>query len=178
MQKRQMEQLEALEQLRTEAVNRLADLGPAAVNRQPAAGGWSAAQVLFHVVEAERLSLAYLLKKTQKPDLIPRSGVLSAVKSRALSLFLKLPLKVSAPARTADVPDSVEMSVLERDWDEVRAGWREFLETFPSELADKAIYKHPVAGRLNLEQTLRFLVDHLERHLGQIDRVLAEGQAA
>lgn len=178
MHRRQGEQLAALEQLRIEALDRVADLGSAAVNRQPAAGGWSAAQVLFHVVEAERLSLAYLLKKTQKPELIPSSGVFSAVKSRALSLFLKLPLRVSAPARTADVPDSIEMAVLERDWDEVRSGWREFLEQFPSELSGKAIYKHPVAGRLNLEQTLRFLVDHLERHLGQIDRVLAEGQAA
>ena len=102
----------------------------------------------------------------------------AAIKSRALGLFLKLPFKVSAPARTADVPARIELQELEQDWGEVRSAWQDFLRDFPPELADKAIYKHPVAGRLNLEQTLRFLIDHLERHMGQIDRVLAEGEAA
>ena len=121
--------------------------------------------------------LEYLRKKTQKPELIPSSGVIAAIKSRALGLFLRLPFKVSAPARTAEVAESAELQDLERDWAEVQSAWRDFLEDFPTELAGKAVYKHPVAGRLNLEQTLRFLIDHLRRHTRQIERALAEGLA-
>lgn len=173
----QVEQMETLGKLRSEVLARLSNLSSEALNRKPGAGGWSAAQVLAHVIQAERLSLQYLRKKTQKPELIPRSGVIAAIKSRALGLFLRLPFKVSAPPRTAEVPESAELRDLEQDWDRVRSGWRDFLRDFPPELARKAIYKHPVAGRLNLEQTLRFLIDHLRRHAGQIERVLAEGTA-
>jgi len=177
MHQRQVEQMETLEKLRSELLGRLSDSNSETLNREPAAGGWSAVQVLAHVIQAERLSLEYLRKKTQRPELIPSSGVIAALKSRALGLFLRLPFKVSAPARTAAVPASAELQDLEQDWAEVRSAWRDFLEDFPPELACKAVYKHPVAGRLNLEQTLRFLIDHLRRHTRQIERALAEGLA-
>lgn len=174
----QREQFETLEQLREKALSRVARMSSVAINRTPAAGGWSAGQVLFHVIEAERLSLAYLNKRTKEPESIPPSGMVAAVKSRALGLFLKLPVKVAAPARTADVPASIELEELEKIWTEVRSGWQSFLREFPPELAGKAVYRHPVAGRLNLEQTLRFLIDHLGRHMGQIERALSESETA
>jgi len=172
------QQMDELEELRSALLTRLSAVDSSALNRKPVAGGWSAAQVLAHVITAERLSVLYLRKKIQKPESIPRSGAVAALKSWALGLFLKLPVKVSAPARSAEVPESAELSELERDWSEVRSELGDFLKGFPPELASRAIYKHPVAGRLNLEQTLRFLVDHLRRHTGQIERVLAEAAAA
>jgi uncharacterized damage-inducible protein DinB len=163
-----------LERLRSELLARLAAFDSAALNRKPAAGGWSTVQVLAHVILAERLSLEYLQKKIQRPESIPRSGVISALKSGALAVFLRLPFKVSAPVRSADVPDTAELSDLEREWDEVRNGLRTFVGDLPAELAGRAIYRHPVAGRLSLEQTLRFLIEHLSRHTRQIDRLLAD----
>lgn len=167
-------QFETLERRRADLLARLSQLEPETLNRKPAGGGWSALQVVFHVMEAERLSLQYLMKKTRQPERIPRSGPFAFFKSRALGLFLKLPFKVSAPAATADVPEQSDLSGLSKDWEEVRSGWREFLDEFPAEHASRAVYKHPRAGRLNLEQTLRFLIDHLRRHEGQIERVLSE----
>lgn len=171
-------QIDELEQQRTDLVARLSKLDSEVLNRTPSAGGWSAVQVLFHVIEAERLSLQYLVKKTQQPELIAKSGPWAFLKSRALGLFLRMPFKVSAPARTADVPERSELSALTRDWEEVRSGWKGFLRDFPAEHAGRAVYKHPRAGRLNLEQTLRFLIDHLRRHIGQIERVLSEVSAS
>ncbi|MCP4204665.1 MAG: DinB family protein [bacterium] len=171
------QQMDELERLRSELLERLSGPDSAALNRRPPDGGWSAAQVLAHVILAERLSLGYLRKKIQRPDLIPRSGAAGAIKSRALGLFLRLPFKVAAPARSADVPETGELTALARDWSEARAEWQDFLEHYPAELANKAVYRHPVAGRLNLEQTLRFLIDHLRRHTGQIERLLVEHAA-
>lgn len=168
------EQVKKLEDLKMVLMSRLSSLDTETLNRKPKAGGWSVAQVLFHVIQAERLSLEYLVKKTQKPEVIAKSGPIAFLKSRALGLFLKLPIKVAAPARTADVPDRAELETLAGEWDEVRAGWQSFLRDFPAEHIGRAVYKHPRAGRLNLEQAVRFLVDHLRRHTGQIDRVLAE----
>jgi uncharacterized damage-inducible protein DinB len=168
------EQIDELECQRTALLARLSKLDSEVLNRKPIGGGWSVVQVISHVIQAELLSLEYLLKKTQQPELIAKSGPVAFLKSRALGLFLRLPFKVSAPARTAEVPERAELDALARDWEEVRSGWRDFLREFPAEHAGRAIYKHPRAGRLNLEQTLRFLIDHLRRHEGQIERVLSE----
>jgi hypothetical protein len=47
------------------------------------------------------------------------------------------------------------------------------LENLSAEYQDKAIYKHPFAGRLGWPETLAFFTMHLERHTGQIRRTLA-----
>lgn len=162
-----------LESLRANLLTRLSGLDSPALNRKPADGGWSAAQVLAHVILAERLSVAYLRKKVKAGASIPKTGVATALKSWALGRFLRLPFKVKAPGRTDQVPEHAELDELERNWSEVRRDLEAFVEQYPEELAGAAIYKHPLAGRLSLDQTLQFLIDHLRRHGGQIERVLA-----
>ena len=168
-----LDQLEELERLRKDWTGRLETLDSEAFNRQPSAGAWSAAQVTAHVINAERRSLAYLRKKLQQPEAVPRSGLVSATKSVLLGLVMRSRFKVSAPPGAGEVPDHAEFDQLAGDWQEVRDDWRSFIEEFPAELAGRAVYKHPVAGRLNLEQALGFLVQHLRRHAGQVDRVLS-----
>ncbi len=168
------QQLTELENLRRDLTRRLAGLDSETLNRHPAAGGWSSAQVLAHVIAAESRSLAYLRKKTQRPQEIPRSGLVAACKGALLGLLMRSPIKVSAPPGAGEVPESAEFSELEAEWDRVRTDWKSFIEQFPPELAGRAVYRHPVMGRLSLEQALRFLIEHLRRHGRQIDRVLLE----
>lgn len=167
-------QLTELEKLRGVLTERLKGLDSEVLNRRPSSGGWSPAQVLAHVIEAESRSLAYLRKKTRQPDAIPKSGWVESCKSALLNLIMRSRIKVSAPPGAGEVPESAELSELQSRWDEVRSNWRGFVAEFPEELAERAVYRHPVMGRLSLEQTLRFLAEHLRRHTRQIDRVLRE----
>ena len=173
-----LQQFEELERLRSDLMARLDGLESATLNRAPARGGWSAAQVAAHLIQAERLSLEYLRKKTREPEAIADSGAYEALKSRLLALAMRLPFKITAPARSGDVPDRAELEELAADWESVRSGWREFIEQFPAELAGKAVYRHPVAGPLSLAQALKFLADHFKRHLIQIERTLGEAARA
>ncbi|MFQ5527136.1 MAG: DinB family protein [Thermoanaerobaculia bacterium] len=168
------DQLAELERLRGRLIERVSGVDSALLNRCPSGGGWSVAQIVAHVISAEGRSLAYLERKTQEaPERIPRAGVLGRFRSAALGWVLRSSIRVPAPPGAGEVPNAAELDELRADWEQVRAAWSGFLETFPTELENRAVYKHPVAGRMSLEQALRFLILHLERHSGQVERTLA-----
>ncbi len=141
-------------------------------NRIPEDGGWSAAQTLSHVIGAERKSLAYLQKKIQKPEAIQEAGLIAAIKSGLLTLAMACPVKIKAPPGSPEIVQQASSAELDAEWTAVRDNWHQFLIAYPREYADKAIYRHPIMGRLTLDQMLTFLANHLRRHSGQIRRAL------
>jgi hypothetical protein len=165
---------ERLEATRDRVLRRLDGLDPAILNRPPPRGGWSALQVLHHVITAEAATLDYIGKKMRAGPGLPRAGLLSRLRLLGLQLVLASPLRLRAPAATAGVPDTIEPDALRARWDEVRAAWRERLEGFPPELVDRMVLRHPFAGLMGLRDTLGFMQAHLDHHARQVDRVLGE----
>jgi hypothetical protein len=161
-----------LEETRSRALGLLEGLGAAPLNRSPGSGRWSALQVLHHVVESEAGTLGYVRKKMQAGAGLPRSGVASRLRRATLQLALALPLRFRAPAVAASVPDAIDPDDLRARWAEVRRAWRELLDGFPSELEGRLVFRHPVAGRLSLADTLAVLQAHLEHHVPQVKRAL------
>lgn len=163
---------EALEAARARALALLDGRDPAALDRPPGPGRWSALQVLHHVVEAEAGTLAYILKKMQAGSSLPAAGLGSRLRGVALRVSLALPLRFRAPAVVASPPAHVDPDVLRARWDEVRRGWRDLLERFPPELGRRLVFRHPVAGRLSLSDALALQKAHLEHHLPQVRRAI------
>jgi hypothetical protein len=155
-------------------LERLSPHGDAAANRQPARG-WSAAQVLFHVVTVEELSLGYVRKKMLAGSALPRAGWGSRLRCAAVQAVLASPLRRKAPPATAEVPAYQDLQACGQRWEAVRRGWHELLQGLPPELLDREIYRHPFAGRLGMRDTLRFLQAHLDHHARQIERIIATG---
>ncbi|MCS6838621.1 MAG: DinB family protein, partial [Bdellovibrionaceae bacterium] len=58
------------------------------------------------------------------------------------------------------------------EWQALRHEWTRFLEHFPANAHGRLVFRHPVAGRLTILQTLKFMADHLERHKEQMKRLL------
>lgn len=145
------------------------------LHRKPKNGGWSAMQVLYHLVLVEEHSIAYLRKKLSfKPEL-PKSGIGAAFRSLLLNISLQLPgLKFKAPKAAASdrIPEQGDLAEIQERWLKTCADWRDFLEQMPDLLPEKALYRHPRAGMLNLDQTIRFLQGHFRRHRRQIMRSL------
>ena len=112
------------------------------------------------------------LKNTVVSLGIPKSGLAGACKSAVLKMVMRSRFKVKAPPGAGEVPERAELGELTEEWTRVRGDWRDFVAGFPGELAGRAVYKHPVAGRLSLDQALGFLIEHLARHMGQLERTL------
>jgi len=161
-----------LETARRELLATVANAGEAAFNRRPRPGAWSAAQALEHVMLSESLSLGYVRKKMQAGAALAKAGPLSALKLLSLQAFLGSPLRARAPKVSAGVPDRSSFDDLSRRWDEGRAGWHELLESFPAELLDRLVFRHPFVGMLSLRQTLGFLHAHQAHHARQVRAAL------
>jgi hypothetical protein len=148
----------------------------ATLNRAPAPGQWSALQVLHHVVTVEALTLGYVRKKMQAGAALETAGPASRLRLLAVQAALALPIRVKAPAIASDVPRESELTVLRARWDDVRSGLDELARSFPVELLDRLVFRHPSVGRMTLAQAFGTLEAHLDHHIPQIERALAGGR--
>jgi hypothetical protein len=164
--------LDRIESLRRRALGLVDGAPPAALNRPAAPGKWSALQVLHHVVTAEALTLRYVRKKMQAGAALERAGLASRLRLLALELTLASPLRVRAPAITSEVPAEGELEALRTRWDEVRRELQELVCSFPPELLDRLVFRHPYAGRMTLAHALGTLEAHLAHHIPQVERAI------
>jgi hypothetical protein len=168
--------LARLETSRRRALTAVDDVPGAALNQPPTPKKWSALQVLHHVVTAEALTLGYIRKKMLAGPELERAGPASRLRLLALQVTLALPLRVTAPKLTADVPAEGELETLRSRWDDARSGLGALLESFPAELLDRLVFRHPYAGRMTLAHALGTLQAHLDHHIPQVERAVARAK--
>jgi len=166
---------ERLESARTRVLAHLEGREHAVLNQPRPDGGWSALQVLHHVITAEAGTLSYVSKKMLAGTSLPRAGLVSRLRLLALQLGNASPLRFRAPGVTADVPAEIDPDQLRARWDEVRAQWKQLLDGFPDELLDRMVFRHAMVGLMGLPDTLSFLRSHLGRHAQQVERLLRSG---
>jgi hypothetical protein len=164
---------ERLENLRRRVVTRLEGYDAVTLNRPRPDGGWSALQVLAHVVNAEDGTRRYVSRKMLAGASLPRSGLASRLRLVVLQAANASPLRFRAPAGTGDVPDDIHPDSLLSRWLVVRMEWRELLDGFPEELLDRMVFRHAVVGLMGLPHTLDFLQSHLAHHARQVERRLS-----
>jgi len=141
-------------------------------NQPPAPGKWSAAEVLSHVITAERMSFAYLQKKILAIDQVPRSGLWEEIKILVFAVSQRIPgIKYKAPKKVVESTKALRSFVeVETEWSQLRHDLRTLLERIPDHQVDRMIYKHVVAGYLNPRHALIFFREHLIHHLPQLKR--------
>lgn len=147
----------------------------ASLNRRPTDGGWSVIQIMHHLILSEELSLAYIRKKIGFNGPFERVTPWSHGRSLLLWLSLSAPIKFKAPAMISKeaLPEQASLTETRDRWLKVRADWANFWQNMPDDLLDKAVYKHPRAGKLGWSGTLRFFDVHFKRHRAQMRRALA-----
>ena len=166
-----LRRLQVLEERRRQLFERLEGLDPDFLNRRPGVGRWSMIQVMCHLIRAEELSLSYIQKKVDKPEGLLDVTVSGWLRVLGLAVALRSPLRVKAPGAAADVPEREDLAKTRRHWDEVRSQWRALVERFPRELERKGVFRHPFAGRMTLNQSLAFTVEHVRHHEKQIEAI-------
>jgi hypothetical protein len=131
--------------------------------------GWSVSEILIHLVTSERLSVNYMRKKALGIESLKDSGLVEEVKMRLLRLSQRLPFKYKAPTIITDhTPAAIPLSTLTTDWDDVRQQLKTFAERMADNHVRRKVFKHPVAGRLDLFQAMDFFFEHIQHHWPQI----------
>lgn len=141
-------------------------------------GGWSALMVLEHIITSETGTLEYIRRKTQAPALeIESTGEREAASAQMLFSALRSQERWSAPDILPDPSGKFSLAQLNYGWSANRTLWANTLNAMDPEYLNKAVFKHPRAGRLSLVDTIEFLTLHIVHHRYQIDRIAEQYQA-
>lgn len=140
---------------------------------RPHSQQWSMLQVMKHLIIAETVVLNAVKKSLQRGEL-PPNRLIHKIGYLVMEIVLRLPLKIKAPAK-ALIPDAeTDYDKIVGEWEALRKEWKLLLENFPKELQNNNVFRHPIAGFLNICQCVNFCGTHIKHHLQQIDRI---GQA-
>ena len=131
---------------------------------------WSPLQVCFHDIKSEQLTLLSLNKNLQQKDNLKRSSFAGIIRDASLNFALKSKIKFKAPPLVANMPEEYDFAELMKKWGTIRSSLKEYLDNFPEQYSDRAIFKHPIVGWMNLSQTLNFLQSHFDHHKLQIEK--------
>ncbi|MEO9869308.1 DinB family protein [Ekhidna sp.] len=132
--------------------------------------GWSLVQVMSHLNEAEKASLKYMQKKVQAGDKMQNSRMGNKVRMWLTNLGLKSSLKWGAPSYISNPPE-YDLNEIKEQWADTRKAIHSFVEEYPDKWLEKLVYKHPMAGRQNLNGAVDSFVYHQIHHIHQIKRI-------
>lgn len=135
---------------------------------------WSALQIAHHLILSETSSLAYVKKKLSHEQHFHKVGIRELYRSLLIRILLYQPFKFKAPAVVGDaaLPTTTSLEEIQHNWMRSREEWQLFFDSLPNELTNKAVFKHPRAGRIGWIHLIQFFGDHFSRHLLQMKKTL------
>lgn len=174
MKERLLKAFDAMEAERLALIRQLDSLPTNLLSQKPSPEQWSVVEVIAHLVKAETGTLKYLQKKLEVGG-HRKASMLAILRKSFLNFMISLPIKFKAP-KVAQLDPGVDLSYAEAvlQWDNVRAALRKEYVNIDPKLIGNDLFKHPFAGKLNLEQSTSFMHHHMGRHIGQIKRTLKE----
>jgi uncharacterized damage-inducible protein DinB len=163
-----------LEKQRAELISLIQGISPETINKHPE-GKWSITQIISHLIASEQLSVNYLNKKILGIDAAPKTGMIEELKMIVLKISQRLPFKFKAPKVLAEnTPIFENIEQLTVTWNQTRADLKTVLEKFQDNQINRKVYKHPIAGMLNIEQALKFFREHIIHHTPQVKNLLKQ----
>lgn len=134
--------------------------------------GWSAAQVVEHVLGAETGTLGYMKKKSSSGwDVLDKTSEENIERSKAVNARLASPEKYAAPSILNEPTNQYSKSQMILQWNLLRTDMEKFLNEIDETHYDKLVFRQPVAGMLNVLQTVEFMHHHLRHHIPQLRRI-------
>ena len=126
---------------------------------------WSIAENLYHLWLTEFITIRYIKKKTSYPDSLVNVSFVSKFKMKLLELIFFTGLKMKAPKITYDsIPKNIEIKKLKETWIKSRKSFEELVNTLDESILKKGILRHPIAGRIDIHMTLKFIKMHFHHH--------------
>jgi uncharacterized damage-inducible protein DinB len=151
----------------------LETLDDSALSFRPAPGTWSILEVVHHLVLVEqgimRAAHDGPAQSRRRKNLRERVGC------AAVWLVFKLGLRVKIPTNRVRPQPGLSLSRLEQEWAASRTSLEAYLDSTPAAKRSETMFRHPIGGPMNVEQTLLFLTRHFDHHRRQISRIRRSG---
>ena len=144
---------------------------------RPADGGWSALQVLDHLVRTESGICGVMAWGLRAPRPI---GVRDRVGFLFVERVFRSRRRVKMPGSVKEIispGEELEVGEVEARWDAVRVELRRLAGCVEPANCRGGVFRHPVSGWMSFEQVLRFLSVHMVHHEFQLERIRAELEA-
>lgn len=169
-----LEVFDRIEKQRKEIFSKLDALTDEQLHYSPRAEKWNLLQIVLHLMTSEKLSVIYIKRKADSKEEIPKSGLMSQLRSLALKAGLTLPVKFTAPKMTDATGKDPDYEKLKTDWQKVRSELSSLIEKFDASTLQSEIFKHPVVGEMNMKQALEFMETHTAHHRKQIKQIMTD----
>lgn len=161
-----------LEEERKDLFNELKNYSDDIINKKPSPEKWSVAEVIAHLITAEEMSLKYLSKKIQdtskeKPEVFKHK-----YRWLLVQIVFTFNIKFKAPEIVEPKMGYQTLADLGTKWNDVRNQTLRVLQKLSDEEVNKTLWKHAIAGKMNLHHMVQFFGVHYHRHVKQIHRTL------
>lgn len=161
-----------LSNLKGNLLDKIQELSPEDLNHKFKENEWCIAQVIEHLIDSETGINKYINYRLKNIDEQPSVGLANYIKSTMLNKKLKSDEKLKVPAGLSQPEAGANFNELKEKWDNSRMYLIQTVETFPKDKMNKAVFKHPKAGLLSMNQTMSFFINHLKHHIPQVDSLL------
>jgi uncharacterized damage-inducible protein DinB len=167
--------LSILEQQKADVLADVSAWSVARLGYRPAPAAWSAVEVLDHIVRVEREILDVAQRGVVNPH---RRGLRDRVGVAFIDWLFRSDRRVRVPTSVPEVlptPDA-DLGTVRREWDAVRHDLASFLAPLTDHQLSDGVFRHPVAGWMNVPQMLRFFWVHTHHHGFQLARLRAASE--
>lgn len=161
-----------MENTRKELFQKLEQYPAEKMNQKPDEKSWSVVQVMDHLTNAEGNSVKYINKKLSFNPKLQKAGLGSSARYALLVTAFTLPLKFKVPDVVGEASNEHNFAQAKANWDQVRNDLKTLLDSMDEKTANAELWKHPAAGKMSMKNALKFMELHVQRHQGQIDRIL------
>jgi hypothetical protein len=161
--------LHGIDRKRREILDAATALSPAELLAHATPASWSVLQVIEHLVVAEAAVMGDLAAAEQRPDRprrlrhLIRYGIVMAV----LRFRIRVSIPTEAMAPTGDRP----LVELRAQWEGQYEALQALVQRLGRHGVRRPIFRHPVAGPVNMIQTIRMLDAHIDAHRRQLGRL-------
>ena len=162
---------EALERRTADFLARLEALSPEARAFRPHAAHWSLDEVAQHLWLVERGALHILVTRADKPPI--RAGLLVGVRAAVLRWGLRRGVRIKAPIEAIRPKAGMTLAQVQNELATTLRQLRAHLDAVPPGRLGHKIFRHPIGGPMNVEESLDFLVKHHDHHMRQVERITA-----
>lgn len=165
------QKFEELEQAKQQLLDIIQQAKPEEQRFKPSPEEWCMLQVAQHLVVAEGGTVRFMQKRPPMP-----ANFAAKLQAKAgyslLTTAIKSPKKIKAPKIAGLNPTEIlPLAETLANWAEVRENCKKYLSDFPKDQLDYFVFKHPLAGKLNVVQTLGFMIAHIHNHIRQVKQI-------
>lgn len=170
MERRLSGRWERLEQGKARVLARVGGMDAGRREWRPGRDQWSAADVVEHLLRVEAEMRAALAKEPapDRPRVVKPGFPLRWI---SLRVVMKTGSRVRAPVESILPTRQLPWHALLARWEEERRGWEEWLRASDPAILATPRFRHPYIGWMDVPHALTFAADHLEHHIGQLERI-------